>query len=149
MKRLLTLLLLASALLTAHVTYAADHATPDEAKAMAIKAANYLRSVGPDKAFPEFNASSGAWVDRDLYVIVSTRDHVVVADGGNPHLVGHSTANLKDVDGVSISEQVAAIKDAGWVKYKWQDPTTKMVEPKAVYWVIVDGYHVGVGAYAE
>lgn len=142
-------LLSATALLFASFAYAADQATPDEAKALAIKAADYLKAVGADKALPEFNASTGPWIDRDLYVIVSNSDHVVVADGGNKSLIGHMTATLKDVDGVSISAQIEAIKDAGWVKYKWQNRLTKVVQSKEAYWVLVNGYHVGVGAYVK
>jgi hypothetical protein len=147
MARSLPVLALGAALLFAPFAGAAGQATPDEAKAMAIKAAGYLKSVGPDKAFAEFNAKDGPWRDRDLYVIVATADHVVVADGGNANLIGHSTANLKDVDGKPISQMVEQIKDAGWVNYKWQNPSTKVVEPKAVYWVRVNAYTVGVGAY--
>jgi cytochrome c len=149
MRSVLSSLLLAAALLTAPTVYAAGQATPDEAKAMAIKAAEHLKTVGPDKAFPEFSASGGPWLDRDLYVIVATVDHVVVADGGNANLIGHSTADLKDVDGKLLSKEIDAIRDAGWVEYKWQNPTTKAVEPKAVYWVRVAGYVVGVGAYTN
>jgi hypothetical protein len=149
MKPVFASLLLSASLFGAAAAYAADHATPDEAKALAVKAADYLKSVGPDKAFPEFNRSGGSWIDRDLYVIVSNTNHVVLADGGNPGLIGHDTSSLKDVDGVSIANQVAAIQDAGWVKYKWQNPTTRSVEPKAVYWINLGDYHVGVGAYVQ
>ena len=54
MARSLTLLALGATMLFAPSAWAAGQATPDEAKAMAIKAAEYLKSVGPDKAFPEF-----------------------------------------------------------------------------------------------
>ena len=147
MKRVLSSLLLATALLSAPAIHAAGQATQDEAKAFAIKAAEYLKAVGPEKAFPEFNRAGGPWIDRDLYVIVSNTDHVVLADGGNASLIGHNTSSLKDVDGVSIAAQISALQGEGWVKYKWLDPVTKKVEPKAVYWVNVNGYHVGVGAY--
>jgi len=141
--------LLAVTLFSAPVVQADDHATPDEAKALAIKAAAYLKEVGPDKAFPDFDRAGGPWIDRDLYVIVSDKSHTVLADGGNTSLIGHDTSNLKDVDGVPIAQLVAAIKDAGWVKYKWRDPMTHTVEPKQVYWVIVGNYNVGVGAYMK
>jgi cytochrome c len=58
------------AVLIAPAVVAAGQATPAEAKAMAIKAAEYLKAVGPEKAFPEFNAKDGPWRDRDLYVFV-------------------------------------------------------------------------------
>ena len=70
MKPILSSLLFAAALFSATAVYAVGEATPDEAKAMAIKAAEYLKVVGPDKAFPEFDAKDGPWHDRDLYVYV-------------------------------------------------------------------------------
>ena len=56
MKPVLSYVLFAVPLLLAPAVYAAGQATPDDAKAMAIKAAEYLKSAGPDKAFPEFDA---------------------------------------------------------------------------------------------
>ncbi len=70
MKRVLASLPLVAALFFSPIANAAGQATPDEAKAMAVKAADYLKSVGPDKAFPEFDAKDSSWHDRDLYVIV-------------------------------------------------------------------------------
>jgi hypothetical protein len=48
-------------LFLASAAWAAGQATPDEAKAMAVKAAEYLKANGPDKAFAEFNAKDGPW----------------------------------------------------------------------------------------
>ena len=47
MKKLLALLLPIVALLFISVAWADGQATPDDAKAMAIKAADYLKAVGP------------------------------------------------------------------------------------------------------
>jgi cytochrome c len=130
------------------VAHAAGQATPDEAKAMAVKAAEYLKASGPEKAFPEFNAKDGPWHDRDLYVIVS-RDGVVVAHGTNPGLIGKSVLDLRDVDGKLFVREANQITDAGWVNYKWQNPVTKVVEPKAQYYIRVGEYRVSVGAFAK
>ena len=48
----LTLLALGPLLLVRAAAWAAGQATPDEAKAMAIKAAEYLKSVGPGQGVP-------------------------------------------------------------------------------------------------
>lgn len=146
MKRFLPSLLLI-ALLLAPVAFAADHATPDEAKAMAIKAAEYLQSAGPDKAFAEFDAKDGPWHDRDLYVYVLNTSGVMVAHGTNPGLIGKSVLEFKDVDGQPMTQHSLAVKDAGWVDYKWQNPLTKAVEPKTSYVVREGDYAVVVGAY--
>ena len=130
MARSLSLLALGATLLFAPCAWAAGQATPDEAKAMAIKAAEYLKSVGPDKAFPELSAKDGPWHDRDLYVTVLDSKGVVVAQGNNPGLIGKSVIDLKDVDGKAFNREMLAITDAGWVDFKWQNPLTKAVEPK-------------------
>jgi cytochrome c len=88
MKPLPTAMMLVTMLLAAPMANAADQATPDEAKAMAIKAVEYLKSAGPEKAFAEFDAKDGRWHDRDLYVTVLDSNGVAVAQGNNPGLVG-------------------------------------------------------------
>ena len=149
MKLMLSLLVIALTLLLAPAAHAAGQATPDEAKAMAIKAAEYLKSVGPEKAFPEFNAKSGPWHDRDLYVSVRNTQGVMLAHGDNPGLIGRSVLELRDVDGKLFNRDVQAIQDTGWVHYKWKNPVTNAVEPKSQYVIRIGDYVVGVGAYAQ
>lgn len=149
MNRRLAITTFGAAVLFAPFAFAAGQATPDEAKAMAIKAAEYLKSVGPDKAFPEFDAKDGVWHDRDLYVIVQDNKGVMVAHGTMPAMIGKSMLDLKDVDGKPFNRETQAIKDAGWVDFKWQNPLTKTVEPKRQYIVRVGDYLVGVGAYVN
>ena len=150
MKRAAYLVLLLPALmLIAAAAWASGQAMPDEAKALAIKAAEYLRAAGPDKAFPEFDAKEGPWHDRDLYVYVLDTEGVMVAHGANPGLIGKSVMEFKDVDGKPITQNMLAVKDAGWVDYKWQNPLTKAVEPKTSYVVRTGNYVVVVGAYKQ
>jgi hypothetical protein len=138
-----------SLLLLAPVAYAAGQATPEEAKAMAIEAAEYLKSAGPETAFPAFSAKDGPWHDRDLYVLVENDAHVMVAHGANQALIGKNVINLKDPEGKPVALEIAAIKDAGWIDFKWQNPTTKSIEPKTLYVVRVGENLIGVGAYAK
>ncbi len=149
MNRVLGTMMLGASLLSAPFALAAGQATPEEAKAMAIKAADYLKSVGPDKAFPEFDAKDGPWHDRDLYITVQDSKGVMVAHGTNPALIGKSMLDLKDVDGKPFNREVQAISDTGWIDYKWQNPLTKAVEAKRAYEVRVGEYIIGVGAYAQ
>jgi hypothetical protein len=149
MKPVLSSLLLATALLSAPAVYAAGQATPEEAQAMAIKAADYLKSAGPDKAFPEFDAKDGPWHDRDLYVTVQDSKGIMVAHGTNPGLIGKPMLDLKDVDGKAFNREIQQIKESGWVDFKWQNPLTKAVEPKKMYEVRVGEYIIGVGAYVK
>jgi cytochrome c len=129
------------------VAMAADRGTPDEAKAMAIKAAQYLKDAGPEVAFAAFSAKDSPWHDRDLYVFVSDQANKMLANGSNPALVGRTMTTLKDADGKSIASEIVSVKDAAWIDYKWQNPVNKAIEPKVTYVVRVGDYSVGVGAY--
>jgi hypothetical protein len=149
MRRLPALLTLCILLLLAPAAWAVDQATPDEAKAMAIKAAAYLKSAGPETAFAAFNASDGPWHDRDLFVAVLDAKGVMVAHGSNRGLIGHSVLDLKDVDGKPFNREWVGVADTGWVNFKWRNMQTKDFERKTCFVVHVGDYYVGVGAYVK
>jgi len=141
--------LLLSLLFFTSSAFAADYASVDEAKAMAIKAAEFLRANGPEKAFAAFQAKDEQFHDRDLYVFVEDSNGIMVSHGTNPGLIGKSMLPLRDVDGKAFNVEMQAIKDTGWVEYKWQNPQTKAVVPKKAYLIRVGNYLVGVGAYVN
>lgn len=144
--RCLVLLLLLATTLLAPTAFAQDSGTPDEAKAMAVRAADLLRAKGQEVAFPEFNKGA-AFHDRDLYVMVYDATGKCVSHGANPALIGKTLIDLKDTDGTPLIQHLVAVQDAGWVDYKWPHPVTKKIEPKTTYVVHVGDYWVGVGAY--
>lgn len=148
MKRLFLSLAIALALglFAGGVAHASERGTPDEAKTLATKAAQYLKEHGTQKAFAAFNAKDGGFQDRDLYVIVQD-DAVTLLAHPNPALVGKPMGDMLDVDGKPFAREITAIKDTGWVEYKYRNPVTKKVEQKAAYVVRVGAYVVGVGAY--
>lgn len=125
---------------------AQERGTPDEAKAMAIRAAALLQAEGADKAFAAFDKSA-AFHDRDLYVMVYNADGVCVAHGANPALIGKNLIGLRDTDGKPMIKDLLSVQDAGWVDYTWPDPISHKVLPKRTYVVRVGAYRVGVGAY--
>jgi len=126
---------------------AADRGSPDEAKALAEKAAAYLRANGPEVAFPAFNDPAGAFRDRDLYVLVLDQAGVMRAHGANMNLIGRPQLDMRDVTGKRMSAEMIAIADQGSVEYRWQNPNTKVIEQKVTYVIRVGDYSVGVGAY--
>ncbi len=146
MKRLLLFVLVAIGL-SWSTAFAGDRATPDEAKAMAEKAASYLKQNGPEKACTAFHAKDGGFQDRDLYVTVQDSKANMFCHGTTPALEGKNMINLKDVDGKAFNVEIQAVKDTGWVEFKWLNPVTKTVEPKKMYEIRVGDYLVGVGAY--
>lgn len=141
------LALLLAGMFTLGSAFAASQATQDEAKAMALKAAAYLKEVGPTTALAAFNAKDGPWHDRDLYVTVQDNKGVMVANGSNAGLVGRSVLELRDVDGKPFNHDIQKITDAAWVEYKWRNPVTNTVDAKVSYQVHVGEHFVGVGAY--
>ncbi|HZB93573.1 MAG TPA: cache domain-containing protein [Stellaceae bacterium] len=122
-----------------------ERGTPDEAKAMAIRAAALLKEDGPDKAFAEF--AQPAFHDRDLYVMVYDDKGNCLFHGANPVLVGKNLLELKDTNGKLTMHEFVAVQDAAWVEYSFADPVTKKVAPKATYVIRVGHDLVGVGAY--
>ena len=146
MKRLLLLALVAAGL-SCGTAFAGDRATPDEAKAMAEKASAYLKDNGFDKACATFHAKDGGFQERDLYVTVQDNKGNMACHGTTVALEGKSMLPLKDVDGKAFNVEIQAIKDTGWVEFKWLNPVTKAIEPKRMYEIRVGDYLVGVGAY--
>ena len=147
--RALLRLVVACAVTVSSAALADERATPDEAKAMAVKAAEYVKAAGPDAAYKAFTEKASGWVDRDLYVFVVRHDGVTLAHGGNAVLVGKNLSNLKDVDGKPFIQDIIGVKDEGWVDYKWKNSQTQAVEQKTSYVVMVGDTAVGVGAYRQ
>ena len=149
MNRVVPLFAFAVLLLRAPTVLASGQGTPEEAEAMAVKAAAYLKSAGPEKAFGEFNAKDGPWHDRDLYVTVADSHGLAMANGANQGLVGKTVLDLKDPDGKPFLRETLAIKDTGSVSFRWLNPLSHAIEMKTMYVVHVGDYTVGVGAYAK
>lgn len=126
---------------------AADFASETEAKAMAEKAAAHVKSAGVATAIKDFMTPGGDWHDRDLYVFVFDLKGVTIAHGAKASLVGRDLTGLRDVDGKQFIKEFLKVEDASWIDYKWQNPTTKAVEPKTSYVIRVADNIVGVGAY--
>jgi hypothetical protein len=126
--------------------FAGDAGTPEEAKAMAIRAGALLQAEGPEKAFPEFEKGA-AFHDRDLYVMVYDQTGKCVSHGANQGLIGKTLIDLKDTDGKYLIKDLVGVQDTAWIDYKWPHPLTKKIEPKTTYVVRVGEFRVGVGAY--
>jgi len=148
MKTSLFRLMLMAVLCFGVAAKAGEAGSPDEAKAMAVRAAAFLKQEGPEKAFAAFNTGSD-FHDRDLYVMAYDDTGKCVAHGANPALIGKDLINLKDTDGKPMLREFVAIKEEGWVDYKWSNPITHKIAPKTTYVIRVGNYLVGVGAYKE
>jgi cytochrome c len=149
-RRSMLMSLTLACILTASAARAADPATPDEAKALAEKAAAHMAAVGPDKAIADFNDANGGFVDRELFVVVYTPDNKIVGSYGVPVLRGKDATTLKDVEGREFGKDIIALaksQGSGWVDYRMTNPATKKVGLKTSWVIRVGDYILFVGAF--
>jgi cytochrome c len=148
-RRTLTLSILAMPLI-ARAGYAADPATPEEAKALAEKAAIHFTQAGPEKAIADFNDAAGGYVDRELFVVVYDPANRIVGSYGVPALRGKDATLLKDVEGKEFGKEIIALaKDqgSGWVEYRMTNPLTRKVGLKRSWVIGMGDYVLLVGAF--
>jgi signal transduction histidine kinase len=131
--------------------YAADCdlADLDEAKALALKAAELLEREGPKNALVKF-MEPGPFIDRDLYVFVLDMEGTLWASGAFPEGIGSNAWEAQDSGGNFFVQEmihIAADKGEGWVEYDFFNPCTGERSPKASYVKRVGPLIVGVGAY--
>lgn len=124
----------------------------DEVVAFVKKAVAYVDQVGEEKAFADFSdKNSPEWIKGELYIFCHTLDGVNAAHGGNPALRGKNVLGFKDPDGLMVNQLIfekVKAEGKGWVEYKWPNPVTNKVEPKAIYSEKVkDKYACGSGYY--
>ena len=154
MKRLMAVLLVTGWVLVLglNTALAAEVGNKDEATAMAKKAIGFLKTNGADKAYAEISNPKGQFVDRDLYVVVYDMNGKCLAHGANAKMIGRDLIDNKDVDGKEfMKERVEMMKKqaSGWQEYKFRNPTTNQIEPKAMYIERLNDVIVGCGVYLK
>jgi len=142
---------LAALILSAASATAKDaNATAAEASAMVKKAVAAIKAGGKEKTYAEISNKGGAFVDRDLYIVVYGLDGVVRAHGANEKMIGKNLLELKDVDGKAfVKERVELAQSKGtfWQDYKFTNPVSKKIEPKSMYCEKLDDSAVCGGIY--
>jgi signal transduction histidine kinase len=139
-----------AAMLMAGAAVAGERGTPEEAKALAEKAAQHMREVGAEKAMADFEDPAAGYIDRDLFVVCYSPDAKVICAHGVPALRGRDANAFKDADGKEFGKAIISLaKDSGsgWVEYRMTNPISKKVEAKASYVLQAGDYVVFVGAY--
>ncbi len=154
MNRLIAVLLVTGWVLVLgmNTALAADVGTKDEATAMVKKAVALIKANGAEKAYAEFSNPKGPFVDRDLYVVVYDMTGKCLAHGANAKMIGRDLIDNKDVDGKEfVKERVEMMKKqaSGWQEYKFRNPTTNQIEPKAMYIERLNDVIVGCGVYVK
>ena len=141
---------MAAAAMTGGSAWAAENASAKEAEAMVQKGVAYIKANGKDKAYAEISNKHGQFVDRDLYLTVWQFDGKVLAHGANEKMVGKMLIDMKDIDGKAFVRermQLAKTKASFWQDYKFTNPVSKKVEPKAMYCERLDETVVCGGIY--
>ena len=131
--------------MTAHAA-----ATPDDATAMVKKGMAFIKASGKDKGYAEISSKTSQFKKDDLYLVVYGLDGTVHAHGANEKMIGKNLIELKDIDGKPfVKERVELAKSKGtfWQDYKFTNPETKKIEPKAMYCEKLDDTVVCGGVY--
>ncbi len=110
----------------------------------------HLRAVGKRRACDDFDDPNGAFVFGEYYISAFDVNGIRVANGSDPASRGEHIRDIRDADG---KQHVRAIIDKakargkGWEDYKWTNPVTRRVEPKSVYFELIDDVIVSCGIY--
>lgn len=138
------------ALFAATAFSAPERGTPEEAKAMLMKAAAHYKEVGRTQALADFTASKAPFRDRDLYIVCVGPNRMLSANGAFPTYVGASIDVLKDASGKPLGGAImhsVDAKSAGAVSYMMVNPTTGKSELKTLFTMKLGDDVCGVGAY--
>ena len=129
---------------------ATNMATPQEAKAMSLKAQEAVNEMGSERAFSTFADPNGAFRDRDLYVFCIDMEGVLLSQPIKPELVGRNMFNFNKYGDLLFQDMINVAQEtgSGWVDYRWPYPGTDEIRPKTSYIATNDhGFFCGVGAY--
>jgi signal transduction histidine kinase len=124
--------------LASFVMPAAASASPtqEDAKSLVEKAASFAAANGKEKLVAEVNRKDGQFNQGELYVFVYDSTGTLIADPVNTSMLGQNNVAKPDADGKLFRKEivdVANTQGSGWVKYKYANPVSGKVEPKASY----------------
>lgn len=124
-------------------------ATEERARALAERAAAFLKARGAEVALPAFTGRTHGFGAGDLYVFVFDFHGTMLASGGWPEHVGANVVGPYGAAGpyARIRRRASSPAGRGWVHYRWYSPCTRSMQPKMTYVIRVGPYIVGVGAY--
>jgi cytochrome c len=149
MKTLLKSLLLVSAFgFTAGIANAADN--PADAKALVEKGGNYMKKHGKAALIDEINHKNPIFINGNIYLAMRATDGTTLAHPINPRVIGKNMVTLPDADGKYYRKDIldiAAKTGAGWVDYRYNNPSTGEIERKATYFMRVDDVILEAGIY--
>jgi len=133
---------------------AREFGNADEARAMAEAGAQYVRTQGVERGKQAISDPQGPFVDRDLYLGMCDAGGTIVANGGNPRVIGVDGNVVKDVRGNYFVKEIMRVghgPGTGWVDYQWVHPLSNETMTKSAYVqaVGVDGMVISCGFYKQ
>ena len=81
--------------------------TPEDAKAMSLKARAAVNELGREKAFAAFADPNGQFRDRDLYVFCIDMEGVLLSQPIKPELVGRNMYNFDKYGDLLFQDMIA------------------------------------------
>ena len=121
-----------------------------EAKAMVLKAEEFIKANGKEAAIAEINKQDGQFVKDYFYVFAYDLKGTVIADPFRPSLRGKNVVREKDSKGKLFRKEIiekAKTKGEGWVEYTYIKPPTKKEKFKTIYFKKVGDMIICCGAY--
>jgi methyl-accepting chemotaxis protein len=110
----------------------------------------HIREVGRHKACDDFDDPRGDYIFGEFYISAFDVRGVRMANGLDPASRGEHIYEIRDADGrqhVRAIIEKAKSRGKGWEDYKWTNPVTRRIEPKSVYFELVDDVVVTCGIY--
>ena len=135
MPRLFRLLCLLFALTAAPPAGAADKPSADEIKTLTLRAAGLISERGVAAVRDLFD-SDGPFKFGETYVNVIDVNGTWLIYPPNPKNEGKSVLNVMDADGKLLVQEILAVAKGpgeGWVEYRWLNPASNRIEPKASF----------------
>ena len=114
------------------------------------KGVAHLRAVGARRACDDFDDPNGRFIFGEYYISAFDIHGVRVANGSDPASRGENIRDIRDADGkqhVHAIIEKARARGKGWEDYKWTNPLTKQIEPKSVYFELIDDVIITCGIY--
>ncbi len=131
---------------------AREFGTAEEAEEMVKLGTEFVRNHGRERGMAEISNPQGQFIDRDLYLGMCDKHGKIIANGGNPRVIGVDGTKVKDIEGkffVTEMMRMAHSTGNGWCSYKWIHPVSKQTMTKTAYVeaVGVDGMFISCGFF--
>jgi methyl-accepting chemotaxis protein len=114
------------------------------------RAVSHIRNVGRDRACDDFDDPRGDYLFGEFYISAFDVNGIRLANGLDPASRGEQIYESRDADGkqhVRAIIEKARTRGKGWEDYKWINPVTRRIEPKSVYFELIDNIVVTCGIY--